>query len=1121
MARQAIWIFFFIIISITGSLTAQDGHTYINNFELPGKLNEQKISALAIGEDNAAFIAGAYGVHIFDGSRLISVSNKPKNVLSLARDSSAAEVYVGLKNGFGYIKQTETGNYRYFSLFYDKQSHCEITEILFTDKFVFFYGDSRIYQYNKSEKKISEKISPEEGRWFAGSFVHRNKLYVNIGEKGIAKYEEGELKPLYSGRKFKDAYVLFGIRYNFKNTLIGTDDNRIYLFNGKGFKQFAAFTEIRNFLEENILRKGIDYSQNYFALTTLTGGCVLIDKNYGKTKHTINYQTGLPDDEITAVAKDSQNGIWLAHPEGLSVFDLEMPVKNFSSYPGNNSNINDLIFTDKRLYIATNAGVFELKDDTRNNRKIEYVRKKVSKPVYYTTTERTGFLNLKKKKVRKKRYKTSYELVPKITSKKGEKTKAYVKIKNLNQKCKHLYRFRNRLLAVSDFGVYELKDSIAEPVVTDLFCYDLTAEQDTDILYTASHKGIQKLSYHPAEEEEKDEQGEWKNAQLFDELNEPVYSLAKDQDGNLWFGTEGKAFIARPDTAYKYRKPEEIPFEKEINEEVIVKNIGKQIIFVQSSGIYRYKPETNNIVFDRTGEQNILGKDNLWLTGNKAIQVLDTSKAIYNTDYLKLFNKLKAIYKDADNNIWLLNGKNGVFKIPSDTAAQKKSKLKISFLSLRDNTDSLYILQKPVFEYENNSLHFSYTAPSRYGQNSTEYRYKIEGFDNFKKWSDWSKQATLHLSFVPPGNYTLHIQARNILGQKSNIESLSFEVLEPFWQSNWFYLIMSVLLLILLYLVYYLSRLRLRIKNKRLEKIVAARTAELSEKNVQLQTQKEEIEAQRDKVIEQKNEIELQKERIEKQKRNIEDSIEYARNIQQAIMPPMTFINKIAPQNFILYKPKDVVSGDFYWFAQKHGKLYFAAADCTGHGVPGAFVSMLGVSFLNEILSSAEKDISPSEILNRLKSKIIKALHQTGDADEAKDGMDMALCRIDTKNMRAMFAGAFNPLYIARNGKIIEYSGDKQPIGIFDFEEKTTLFTNHEFELRKNDTLYVFSDGYPDQFGGKRDRKFNIGNLKKLILKMQDMPLAQQHKKMDEVIENWRAGVSPQIDDILVIGVKI
>jgi serine phosphatase RsbU (regulator of sigma subunit) len=233
-------------------------------------------------------------------------------------------------------------------------------------------------------------------------------------------------------------------------------------------------------------------------------------------------------------------------------------------------------------------------------------------------------------------------------------------------------------------------------------------------------------------------------------------------------------------------------------------------------------------------------------------------------------------------------------------------------------------------------------------------------------------------------------------------------------------------------------------------------------------------------------------------------------------LPDLRYLYKIFPESFVLFKPRDIVSGDFYWFARKGERIAVTAADCTGHGVPGAFMSMLGISFLNEIVS---KNIPyANTILNRLRENVMKALHQTGEVSENKDGMDIALCVFDLAEMKLEYSGAFNPLYLVRDGKLIETRGDKMPIGINAIAEKS--FTNHIISLEKGDMIYLFSDGYPDQFGGKDDKKFKYSNLKKLLLKNSNKSPAIQKRELERSFISWKSDYE-QVDDVLIIGIKI
>ncbi len=248
------------------------------------------------------------------------------------------------------------------------------------------------------------------------------------------------------------------------------------------------------------------------------------------------------------------------------------------------------------------------------------------------------------------------------------------------------------------------------------------------------------------------------------------------------------------------------------------------------------------------------------------------------------------------------------------------------------------------------------------------------------------------------------------------------------------------------------------------------------------------------------------------------DSVNYAVRIQKAILPSeKTLNNHFKNDYFILYKPCEIVSGDFYWISEVYNKTIIAVADCTGHGVPGAFLSILGINFLNEIVSN-NKQLKANEILNELRKTLIESLSQSDSNDKPNDGIDMTICIIDFENMKLEFAGANNPLYIIRDNKIDIFKGDRMPIG--EHPKANLSFTNHEIELISGDLLYTFTDGFVDQFGWRSGKKYKHKPFRELLLGLTQIPIAGQKIILDNTIKNWK-GQLDQVDDILVMGIKI
>ncbi len=406
-------------------------------------------------------------------------------------------------------------------------------------------------------------------------------------------------------------------------------------------------------------------------------------------------------------------------------------------------------------------------------------------------------------------------------------------------------------------------------------------------------------------------------------------------------------------------------------------------------------------------------------------------------------------------------------------------------------------------------------------------------------------------------NKILSDQKKDIAAQSDKINEqkqvLSDQLAKINMQKVIIYLgIIMILLVIIAALFIYRSY---RIK-KRTNKLLEQKNAEILQQKEEIEAQRDEIEDQKDKIEKQKDIALAQRDEISLQKQEITDSIRYAQRIQIAVLPPIGVLENIAPNNyFILNMPRDIVSGDYYWMVNFHEYSIVAASDCTGHGVPGAFMSMLGVSFLNEIMNKLIDENHPipkaNEILMKLREKVIRSLHQTGKEGEQKDGMDIALFVINHETNVLQFSGANNPIYIVKenteklfyepsgdnelifskegNGEFVEaltyenYSlfdikGDKMPIGIHTNPDD--VFTNKIIQIEPNNSIYIFSDGYADQFGGPNNKKFKYKSMKELLLTIQEKPLKEQSDILQDAFVKWKGNYF-QVDDVLVIGMRV
>ncbi|WP_436518033.1 PP2C family protein-serine/threonine phosphatase [Ekhidna sp. To15] len=258
-----------------------------------------------------------------------------------------------------------------------------------------------------------------------------------------------------------------------------------------------------------------------------------------------------------------------------------------------------------------------------------------------------------------------------------------------------------------------------------------------------------------------------------------------------------------------------------------------------------------------------------------------------------------------------------------------------------------------------------------------------------------------------------------------------------------------------------------------------------------------------------------QKKIIESKNKDITSSIRYAKKIQEAILPSDKSIKKYLPNSFVFYRPRDIVSGDFYWFKHEDDVSYIAAVDCTGHGVPGAFMSMIGNTILNKI---APEKTQPAEILNSMRKEVIDTMEQ-GQESAQRDGMDIALCTINHRTNMLEYAGAFNPLCLFRDNELIEIKADRMPIGSY-FGKIDKKYTNHSIELKAGDTFFIYSDGFQDQIGGPNDRKYSSKQFKSFLQSIAQEDSNEQLQRLKDEIEKWQ-GKDVQLDDMLIIGVKV
>jgi ligand-binding sensor domain-containing protein/serine phosphatase RsbU (regulator of sigma subunit) len=539
--------------------------------------------------------------------------------------------------------------------------------------------------------------------------------------------------------------------------------------------------------------------------------------------------------------------------------------------------------------------------------------------------------------------------------------------------------------------------------------------------------------------------------------------ITEDKDSRVWIGTKGSGvFLIKSDSIANLTA-----------REGLLSNYCYSIICDDNNNIWvGHKGGLSRI---RTSDFSI-----------KPIQHIENITDSYN------FNS-NSIAKDSNDRIWFGSNEGIIEYYPPKDSSHFLSPV-LGITSIKINGEETNYSNKIVLSPGNYKISIDYLGISLKEPALVTYQYKLEGYD---EWSEITKNTNITYNHLTEGNYTFILKASSGDGVVSkNPLTINFIINKPIWGKWWFYLI-NGFLLILFTFIYIKSREHKFLVEKRiLEEKVRERTFEIQA---------------------QKNEIELQRDTITQINANITSSIEYASHIQNAVLPPSDQIDTMFPDNFILTKPKDIVSGDFYWLSEKENKIIFSVADCTGHGVPGAFMSILGITLLNEIVNI--QGITRSDaIVTKLRERVIRSLQQSRETVPTSDGIDLALCVLDKDRNKIQYTGAMNNIVFIRDGNIEIINADR--FSVSSSYSPLRPFTMKEIDCLPGDILYLFSDGYQDQFGGEFNKKFLSKNFYLTLLEIHKLPMSGQRELLEEKINYWMAD-HIQTDDITVMGIRL
>ena len=1140
--RPALMLLVLLFIPLL-NLTSQEGEPFMNHIN-PENVPGAKITSITEDIENTMVFAGNTGVITFDSEEWqhLPVPNIP---MVVSADSTLPMVYVGGRGFYGYLLKSGDGTYAYHDLGEEGVESGDISRIYQTDNHIIYYGKDMIAMADRKILYNALRYQADSITDFAGIFIFEDRIHVNMLGIGLHELADREIIRKKSSTDFSGSEILFWLPYG-KEILLGTNKNRLYRYNGRTFR--SIYLEDQEYLSESSLKGAVWLEEDIVALSTILGGCLIVNVKNGRTLNTLNLQTGLPDDEIFAIAKDQNKGLWIAHQYGLTRVDVSLPVRSYENYPGLSGNLTAVAMLNNTLYVSTNEGVFYLQEKekyvvTTQERILKFetpspIQLKVEEPnVDEELATQPIQMEVSPREIRRQRRqarrdsleseqdslseglasedeegvedpesespppadkearqdKTSGEgitMVPPRTRIRSIKenlrrlqsiSHKFTRLGRFEEKVKDLVPIGNRIIIASNGGLYEVVNKQLKAIKEDWYIERIITSPDPSMMYVVTDETVYSMRLR---------NNTWSIETDFSHIQQEIYSICEEGDSAIWLGCDNCSYRIIT-VADSLPRIDTIEFHEDYHDPVFLRNIHDTVYFFLSSGIYFHKDDSlHETTYIRSNDipQYFFSDGSIsWgNTGDNWISLVNQEK--YNKlidSYLNLFENITDLYLDPRGNTWVVHDDQYLYKINGAKVDQYQPGFQLFLKTVHDNKGS-YPLDELLFDYLDRSLVFNFSAPFYLKDHSTSYQYFVDGLS--AGWSAWDDSPALSFPVLPVGTFTLHVRARNILGQSSTLKSFPIVIKPPWWLS-WMFIILVGIILILIVI----QIIRLRVKK--------------------LQRDKQMLEQ---KVLERTAEIQRQKDEIAEQKKEIMDSIYYARRIQKAVLPNDHLVNKNMPEHFVLYLPRDIVSGDFYWIAEKDDKTIFAAADCTGHGVPGAFMSMLGMSYLKEIVNKSKR-LSSARALDKLRDHVKATLSQSTKGGQ-QDGMDIALCILNKEKKSLQYSGAFHPLYLIRNGNLSEYKPDLMPIGIYIRKEKP--FKSHNIHTAKGDCYYIFSDGYADQFGGENRKKFLARSFKKLLLSIHNKPMPEQREILFETLKQWMDGYE-QVDDILVIGFRI
>lgn len=1025
-------------------------------------------------DNGAMFFANTSGVFVYDGVRT-ELIKLPKNsyVKTLKKDSTG-RIYIGAEDDFGYLEPDSLNRPAFVSLYHlipEKYSNFRnFWEILPTKYGVFFQTSQNTFIY------ANDTIMPVDStKTLYYPFIFNNDVYFRGKENFFYKYSTDSLIPIENS-KITASYRLDSYAKYSETEYIITSEAGVFFLDinnaGNKIRKDPQFDELEKQISTKRIFELSKVNDSTYALATSSGVYVFNQK--GDILHVLDKSKGLKSDAAYSVFTDEYENLWVGQDNGFSYVIFNSAFTVFDENSGIQSAVSWLKYFQNKIYVASGNNAF------------------VGENYNFKAIENTKTQNWQ------------------------------------------IFTLDDNVFTLNNFGAYKINSLKAENYMYIWPWKIIKLKHKDGYLLSGTDNNLQLLKQNGSE---------FDFLTIIDGFTEQARFFEEDYDGCVWVTKEGAGvyrlkFNEQMDSVINlklYNSDDGLPsnlgnivFEISPMPMSYYQGNEKTVAFYTVDGIYHFDYENDKFykdtllkkefLFDKNVEERPVKQDfekNIFLRADSIVQIHVNQNGkyeIYTKPFVKILEKNIYCIEDLDKNHIMFGSDDAIFVYNKRAKQNFNIPFKCHITSIFSNNsiiDGRFFennIDSPVFEYKNNKMLFYFSSDYYEETDKNMFSYKLEGFDT--EWSTWNYKTEKEYTNLSEGKYTFYVKSKNLYSEESLIDQFSFSIMPPWHRTWWAYMLYFVTAIFAVFVVVKIYTRRLIKQKEQLENIVKQRTAEVVQ-------QKEEIEAQANSLADANVEI-------SKSHKQITDSINYAKKIQSAVLTEYDEISEILPHNFILFKPRDIVSGDFFYIKQVNNITLIVAADCTGHGVPGAFMSMLGVAFLNEIVKN-QKINSASKVLEELRKRVKYSLKQTGIQKGASDGMDMAFCAINNNTLELNFAGAYNPCWIfrknAENDEVVffELKANRQPIGIY-LREKP--FDEQKFQLKKDDVFYIFSDGYDSQFGGEKHEKFRQQNMKNLFFEICQLPMNEQKQILDETLINWQ-GTNKQTDDILVIGVKI